>query len=94
MIYQCPDCGKKYNTEKVIGFCMNCGAELNVVSGKSVKPVRHNRTDEKVKDVLRSKSFRIYWMIIFFFVCLIPGICLCLGLMGVGPLTQFLNSLF
>lgn len=54
---------------------------------------KKNSYDEHVKEVFTSKTFKIYITIFVIIFCVIPFVCLCLGMLGLFPLSSFINSL-
>lgn len=88
----CTNCGRPSQAGE--RYCTHCGHELLPQKENAPQPVRRvNRVDEGMKDTFRSKTFKVFITFIFIFICVIPALCLCLGLLGIVPLSAYFNSL-
>lgn len=56
------------------------------------KPV--NRFDEQMKDFFRSKTLRVYLIVLLFIFCILPAACLCLSAIGAIPISNYIGGLF
>lgn len=95
----CQNCGEPSPLEDK--YCRHCGVEIEAVAEQEApaqqqrpRPVRRtNRTDEGIKDIWRSKTLKVFLGFIFVFLFVLPISCLCLGLLGFIPLTDWIIPL-
>ncbi|MDX9690778.1 MAG: hypothetical protein RBT70_10045 [Alphaproteobacteria bacterium] len=95
----CSRCGTEASERAL--YCRSCGERLEtptvVIDKKTVsvgQPAkRQNPVDQGVKDTFTSKTFRFFMTAVILLVCVLPVACLFFGLVGLFPLSAFIDSL-
>ncbi len=81
----CANCGRP--SQAGARYCTHCGHELFPQKENAPQPVRRvNNFDERMKDMLRSKTLKIYLGCIFILLCGLPVMIVCAFTLGLIPM--------